>query len=159
MISGQGSHALRPLVHMPDPCVFSADVSTSEAQSGEFCARASVLHESMENIRQHTLHSSCVRPPALDSAAKTHSSQQAGALGQQGCNAAQSLEGQPAIPAVHGVHPAKVTNMDNDHGEKQAPATKMTIGFRVCQQLQSDDVVANRITGCLGGNAAFACHT
>ncbi len=159
MIAGQGSHALRPSVYTCLTLVCSADVSTYEAQSEEFCARASMLHESMESIRQHTLHGSSGQPPAPDSAAKTHSSQQAGALGQQGCDAAQSLEGQPAIPAVHGVHPAKVTNMDSDHGGQQAPAIKMTIGFRACQLQQPDDAVANRITGCLGDNAAFACHT
>ncbi len=118
-----------------------------------------MLHESMESIRQHTLHGSFLRPYAPESAAKTNSSEQAGALGQQGYNAAQSLEGQPAIPAAHGVHPAKVTNMDSDHGWQQAPAIKMTIGFRACQQLQPDDAAANRITGCLGDDAAFACHT
>lgn len=118
-----------------------------------------MLHESMESIRQHTLHSSFVRPHAPESAAKTNGSQQAGALGQQGCDAAQAQEGQPAIPAVHGVDPAKVTNMDSDHGGQQALAVKMTIGFRTGQQLQPDDAVANRITGCLGDDAAFACHT
>ena len=137
----------------------SADVSTSEAQSEEFCARASMLHESMQSIHQHTLHGSSVQPPAPDSAAKTNSSQQAGALSEQGCDAAQSLEGQPAIPAAHGVHPAKVISVDSDHGWQQAPAIKMTIGFRACQQLQPDDAVANCITGCLGDDAAFACHT
>ena len=139
--------------------ICSTDVSSSEAQSEEFCARASMLPESMESIRQHTLHSSFVRPHAPESAAKTNSYQQVRALSEQGCDAAQSLEGQPAIPAVDGMHPAKVTNMDSDPGGQQAPAIKMTIGFRACQQLQSDDAVANRITGCLGDDAAFACHT
>ena len=139
--------------------ICSTDVSSSEAQSEEFCARASMLPESMESIRQHTLHSSFVRPHAPESAAKTNSYQQVRALSEQGSDAAQSLEGQPAIPAVDGMHPAKVTNMDSDPGGQQAPAIKMTIGFRACQQLQSDDAVANRITGCLGDDAAFACHT
>lgn len=144
---------------MPDSCVFSADVSTSEAQSEEFCARASMLHESMESMRQHTLLSSFVQSHAPESAAKTNSSEQAGALSEQGCDAAQPQEGQPAIPAVHGLHPAKVTNMDSVHGGQQAPAIKMTIGFRACHQLQPDDAVANSITGCLGDDAAFTCHT
>ena len=142
---------------MPDPCVFSAGGSPSEAQSEEFCARACMLHESMESIRHHTLDSTFVPPHAPMSAAKTNSSQQAGALGQQGYDAAQFVEGQPDIPAVHGVHPAKVTNVDSGHGGQQAPAIQMTIGFRACQQHQPDDAVANRITGCLGDNAAFAC--
>jgi hypothetical protein len=158
VIAGQGSHALRPSVYICLTLVCSADVS-SEAQSEDFCARACMLHESMENMRQRTLHSSSVQPNAPKSAAKTNSSQQAVALGQQGCDGAQPLEGQPAIPAVHGVHPAKVTNVDSDHGGQQAPAIKMTVGFRACQQQQRDNAVANRITGCLGDNAAFACHT
>ena len=159
MIAGQGSHALRPSVYTCLTPVCSADVSTYKAQSEEFCARASMLHESMESIRQHTLRGSCVQPPAPESTAKPNSCQQAGALGQQGCETAQVLAGQPAIPAVHRVHPGKVTSIDSDHDMQQAPAIKMTIGFRAWQLQQPDDAVANCIAGCLGDNAAFACHT
>ncbi|KAL0042581.1 hypothetical protein WJX79_004323 [Trebouxia sp. C0005] len=134
------------------------DMSTYGAQSQEFCARASMLHESMKSICQHTLYGSSVQPPAPGRAAKANSSQQAGVLGQQGCDGARSLEGQPAIPAVPGVHPTKVTDMDSGDGQ-QAPAIKMTIGLRACQQQQPDDAVAKRITGWLGDHAAFACHT
>ncbi|DBA90584.1 TPA: hypothetical protein ACH3X1_003820 [Trebouxia sp. C0004] len=136
------------------------DVSSSGTPSENFSARACMLlHESMESICQHTLQSGFVRPHAPKSAAKTNSSQQAGALGQQGCDAAQCLEGQPAITAGHGVHSANITNVDSNDGGQQAPAIKMTIGFRACQQQQPDDAVTKRITGCLGDNAAFACHT
>lgn len=83
---------------------------------------------------------------------------QSGGCIPDGARSADS-EGQAVIPAVHGLHSA---SHEDDNKAEFLSAVKLSLRYSSQQHRHAGEAArssCNYVTGCLSGNAAFACHT